>query len=497
MTQNSFKCIKDNASITVFGASGDLAKKKTFPALFGLFRDDLLPKNLVILGYARSKLEHDDFLKRITQYITVNSEDDKQKLEAFKQKCNYLSGAYDQPEAFETLEKRLRELEGERDVRNRMYYLALPPDVFVPVVTNLKKKCYPENGIMRVIMEKPFGHDLKSAKELQAQLDPLLTEEELYRIDHYLGKEMVKNISFLRFANPVLAHIWNKNSIANVQVTFKESIGTEGRGGYFDSSTIIRDVIQNHLIQVVTLLAMEIPSSFNSEDVRDEKVKVLKRMRVGDIKDIVLGQFTKSEDGSKPGYLDDKTVPEGSRCPTFAAIPFFIDNERWKGVPFLLKAGKALNQSKVEIRIQLKDSAAGLFDDIYRNELVIRIQPDEAVYMKVNVKYPGLRTEPILTELDLTYSRRFENMKINEAYEALLLAAFRGDQSNFVRSDELEYAWGILDPVLSWLDNDRPEPLPYTYGSRGPAALDEFMQKFGFVHHGPDSYQYPTTRLSL
>ncbi len=359
--------------------------------------------------------------------------------------------------------------------------MALPPNVFIPVAQGLKKNVYPENGVARLIVEKPFGRDLQSSRELQKALAPIWTEEETFRIDHYLGKEMVKNILILRFGNLFLSSSWNKNYISNVQITFKEPFGTEGRGGYFNDIGIIRDVMQNHLLQVLTVIAMERPLSFSAEDIRDEKVRVLRSMSKIEPKDVIIGQYVKSQDGSKPAYTDDETVPKESNCATFAAMALFIKNERWEGVPFLLKAGKALDQAKVEIRVQFKDVTSGIFSNIPRNELVLRVQPDESVYMKMNSKLPGLSMRTATTELDLTYKKRFSDLKIPEAYEALILDAFKGDHSNFVRDDELDHSWRVFTPLLHYLDSNKDiKPSPYPYGSRGPPELDEYVASFGY-----------------
>ncbi|WBW71901.1 glucose-6-phosphate 1-dehydrogenase Zwf1 [Schizosaccharomyces osmophilus] len=489
--------IKENASMVVFGASGDLAKKKTFPALFSLFKDGRLSSDLVIVGYARSKIEPNDFIERITQFIKIDDNDSetKQKLEQFKKMCTYYRGSYDGVDSFQGLNNHLLEREGDREERNRVFYLALPPDVFVSVSTQLKQQCYPQKGAARLIIEKPFGFDLDSARDLQSKLNPLFDENEIYRIDHYLGKEMVQNLTHLRFCNPVISHLWNKESISNVQITFKEPIGTEGRGGYFDTSTIVRDIVQNHLVQVLSLIAMEPPTSLAAGDLRDAKVQALRRTRLGDLKDVVFGQYVKSKDGKRPGYLDDDTVPEGSKCPTYSAIPFFVDNDRWDGVPFLLKAGKAMDVGKVEVRVQFKPVANGLFKDAHRNELVIRIQPNEAVYFKLDIKQPGISSKPLLTDLDLTYKNRFTNMKLHEAYEALFFDAFAGDQSRFARIDELECAWSLVGPLLEYMEKEKPQPAPYEYGSNGPELLGNFLQKFGYVYDIPDYYEYPVTNL--
>jgi len=322
------------------------------------------------------------------------------------------------------------------------------------------------------------------------------TEDETFRIDHYLGKEMVKNLLVLRFANVALNSAWDKNTVSNVQITFKEPFGTEGRGGYFDEFGIIRDILQNHLTQVLSILAMERPVSFAAEDIRDEKVKLLRTIPPIAKEDVLLGQYV-AHDGN-PGYLDDSTVPKGSKCPTFAACTLWINNPRWEGVPFILKAGKALNEAKAEIRIQYKDVTQGIFKNIGRNELVIRIQPSEAVYVKINTKLPGLVTRAMPSEMDLTYKRRFTDVKIPEAYEALILDAFKGDHSNFVRDDELEQAWKIYTPILHWIegrDGDAPTPIPYPYGSRGPKELDDFTHRFNY-RRADRGYEWPITHIS-
>lgn len=276
---------------------------------------------------------------------------------------------------------------------------------------------------------------------------------------------MVKNLLIIRFGNEFLGSNWNRNHIDSVQITFKEPFGTEGRGGYFDEFGIIRDVMQNHLLQILTLLAMERPISFSSEDIRDEKVRVLRGMTAIEPKNVIIGQYGKSLDGTRPAYKEDETVPKDSRCPTFCAMVAFIKNERWDGVPFIMKAGKALNEQKTEIRIQFKDVTSGIFKDIPRNELVIRIQPNESVYLKMNSKLPGLSMQTVVTELDLTYRRRFSDLKIPEAYESLILDAMKGDHSNFVRDDELDASWRIFSPLLHYLDQKKDiVPMEYPYG---------------------------------
>lgn len=500
--------LKGETIIVVLGASGDLAKKKTFPALFGLYKEGYLPEDLHIIGYARSKLSDEEFKDRQIGHIKgpkddASSEEKSEhdaKLKKFQEISSYISGAYDKDDGFQALTKAMEEIEGKRESKgngpNRIFYMALPPSVFTVVATNLKKNCYKGAKDARIVIEKPFGKDLESCREMMSALKSQWSEEETYRIDHYLGKEMVKNLLLLRFGNLWIESSWNKNFISNVQITFKEPFGTEGRGGYFDEFGIIRDVCQNHLLQTLSILTMERPVSFSAEDVRDEKVKVLRCIPAIEKKDTLLGQYVAA--GDKPGYLDDDTVPKGSVCPTFAALTLFINNPRWEGVPFIMKAGKALNEAKVEVRVQYKDVTPGIFSDIPRNELVLRIQPDEAIYMKMNAKTPGLLTRAIPIELDLSYKRRFERAKIPEAYESLILDAFKGDHSNFVRDDELDVAWEIFTPILHWIDGkdgEAPKPEPYPYGSRGPEKLDEFINQYGFKRSNT-GYSWPRTDMS-
>ncbi|KAG9292869.1 hypothetical protein G9A89_016231 [Geosiphon pyriformis] len=478
-------------TIVVFGASGDLAKKKTYPALFGLYYNGFLPESTRIIGYARSKLTLAQFHERISAYLKTPLEGNNQKIPEFLKICTYISGSYDNDEDYQRLNKAIVEIEGNQDVdKNRVFYMALPPSVFVAVATGIKKNVYSKRGINRLIVEKPFGMDLESSRELAKSLAPLWKEDEIYRIDHYLGKEMVKNILIIRFANVFFGSNWNRHSIANVQITFKEKIGTEGRGGYFDEFGIIRDVMQNHLLQILSIVAMERPVSLNAEDVRDEKVRVLRCIPPAKPEDTLLGQYGPSEDGKVKGYLQDETVPKDSNCPTFAATTLWINNDRWEGVPFILKCGKGLNESKTEIRIQFHDVPGNIFKRVARNELVIRVQPGEAVYMKFNNKRPGLSMDTVISELDLTYHRRFSDLKIPDAYEALILDVLKGDHSNFVRNDELDAAWKIFTPILHKIDKEKIKPEPYTFGSRGPKGLDEFVTKHGYKRPAQE-YHWP------
>ncbi|KAJ2540286.1 Glucose-6-phosphate 1-dehydrogenase, partial [Coemansia sp. RSA 1933] len=466
-------------TVVVFGASGDLAKKKTFPALFHLFEQNLLPKRISIIGYARTHMSDSEFHKRATSYFKPDTSEDS--VAGFLRTCKYVSGKYDVVDDFKALRKAIEDTEDEAGIdktgeRIHVYYMALPPSVFVDVATQIKNNVYDKSCINRLVIEKPFGHDLDSSRELSNDIGSLFEESEVFRIDHYLGKEMVKNIITLRFANVFYEAVWNRHYIDNIQITFKEPFGTEGRGGYFDQFGIIRDVMQNHLMQVLCIVAMNQPKSLGAEDVRDRKTEVLRRILPIQLEDTLLGQYVASNDGSKPGYKDDDTVPKDSITPTFAQCVMHVDNERWRGVPWVLKAGKALNEAKMLIRIQYKDMPNSLFPNLARNELVIQVSPKESVYIKTIVKEPGLSTNLTMSELDLTYKTRYHDVKIPDAYATLILDVLNGDHSNFVRSDELDEAWRIFTPLLHRIETERTKPLPYEYGSRGPEGAYRFVE---------------------
>ncbi|KAI9364509.1 glucose-6-phosphate dehydrogenase [Zopfochytrium polystomum] len=471
----------DNTVIIVLGASGDLAFKKTYPALFGLFKNGFLPKNCQIVGYSRSAIALPDFHARISSKIKFASETERGLLPSFLARCTYVSGKYDDMASFERLNEFVSAVEVPGAARrHRIFYMALPPSVFIPASRGLKAKVYSNSGANRLIVEKPFGKDYDSSKELSVALGTDWSEDEIFRIDHYLGKEMVKSIMVFRFANLFFGAIWNRNYISNVQITFKEKIGTEGRGGYFDEFGIIRDVMQNHLLQILTVVAMERPLSLDAEDIRNEKVKVLRQVQPIKMENVLLGQYVANDDHTEAGYIDDPTVPRGSLTATYAAAALFISSERWEGVPFILKCGKALNEAKAEIRIQFRDVAGSLYDNIGRNELVIRVQPNEALYIKLCSKEPGLSNLPVMSELDLSYSTRYRDVKIPDAYESLILDVLREDKSNFVRDDELDAAWKIFTPLLHKIEKEQIRPAPYKFGSRGPPGTDAFIEKFGY-----------------
>ncbi|KAG7984940.1 hypothetical protein I3843_04G186000 [Carya illinoinensis] len=422
-------------SIVVIGASGDLSRRKIFPALFALFNEDRLPENFIIFGYARSIMTDKELRNMISKTLTCRvdkrcyfiylnlfetkfiyfltkyvvrcpdysnlrdyRENCNEKIDAFLKRCFYHSGQYSSEEHFLGLHKKLKGKEAGRR-SNRLFYLAVPPNMFVDVARCAKSRASSENGWTRVIIEKPFGRDTESSMDLTRGLKGYLREDQIFRIDHHMGKELVENLLVLRFSNLVFEPLWSRNYIHNVQLIFSEDFGIEGQGRYFDNYGVIRDIMQNHLLQTLALFAMDTPVSLDAKDIRNEKVKVLRSMNPVQLEDVVVGQYKGDSDGntSYPAYTDEMTVSKNSLTPTFAAATLFINNARWDGVPFLMIAGKALHSKRAEIRVQFKNVPGNLYNrkfgtdlDQARNELVIRIEPDEAIYLKFNNKVPGL-----------------------------------------------------------------------------------------------------------
>jgi len=471
-------------SIVVFGVSGDLAKKKILPSLWSLYKDNAVSPNVNIVGYARSALTRAALADRIRENIT-KAEGTSEEFERFMSRVSLVQGEYDKDTDFQALNAHLAEREKTEKCNNRIFYLALPPSVFECTTTNIRHFCMAESGWNRLILEKPFGRDLESYDQLTKHLSRNFKEEQLFRIDHYLGKEMVQNLLVLRFSNRAFEPLWSRDHIACVQIVFKEPFGTEGRGGYFDEFGIIRDVMQNHLLQLLCLVAMERPATCDLTAIQAEKLKLLQAIQTLTLKDVVVGQYVASNKPNVPesfkSYTDDETVAEDSHAATFASAIFRIANERWDGVPFFLKCGKALEERKTEIRIQFKE-VHPLFGPAVRNELVIRVQPSEAVYLKVLVKQPGMTFETTQTDLDLTYKRRFEGAPMPEAYVRLLLDVVNGKQLHFVHGDELREAWRIFTPVLHELDESKIAPIKYPFGSRGPPESDQLLQDIGYQY---------------
>lgn len=464
--------------------------------MLDLFANGYLPKHVNIVGYARSAKTSEEFREGLKPWL-MKGKFGEDVVDAFLQRNTYFQGAYGSPDDFAKLAVFLQSNENsttpvEPQVTNRLWYFAIPPDAFLESAKSIKASAVENSGFTRLIVEKPFGHDTTSAQLLVDNMNAVFSEDHLYRIDHYLAKEMVQTLQMFRFGNAFLDPLFNNNHVSNVQITFKEDFGTEGRGGYFTNYGIIRDVIQNHLMQVLSLIAMEPPPTFRGSEsgngIRDAKNNVLRCIRPIDPAEVVVGQYVGAN--GKPGYLEDDSIAPADKekaksVPTFAQVVMRIDNTRWAGVPFIIKAGKALDKKLVEIRIQFKDppGAEYLFggESCPRNELVLQLQPKELVYMKVNVKKPGLSSAPIQSELDLTYSDRFKGIYNPDAYTRLILDALRGSAGNFVRSDELLNSWKLFTPLLDALASGGTKPLPYDYGSRGPVAADEMKSKVGFV----------------
>lgn len=473
-------------SIIVLGASGDLARKKIFPALFALYCQNHLPERFHVVGFARTEMSLEEFRNKITENLTCRyspGESCGRRMEEFLARCEYYSGEYDSPESFANLGGRLSEIES-GEPSNRLYYMAIPPFLFLGVSRALKEAglIYPSGADpwSRAVIEKPFGSDRESSDELVQELAEVFSEDQTFRIDHYLGKEVVQNLMVLRFANLVFDPIWNRSYIDNIQITWMENIGTEGRAGYFDQYGIIRDVMQNHLVQMLALAAMEAPVSLGANDVRDEKVKVLRSVPPLTLEDLVVGQYT-ARNGHE-GYLEEKGVPEGSITPTFAAAVLHIRNRRWDGVPFLIRAGKGLDRKFAEIRVQFRPVPGVAFQEpgqlLEPNQLVIRIQPDESVSYRIMNKVPGLQVSLKATDLNLSYQSAFEG-EIPDAYESLLLDVLQDDQSLFIRADELAAAWDVFTPALKELESRGVKPEPYPFQSPGPEAANALAAKYG------------------
>lgn len=474
---------KQPLSIIVIGASGDLAMRKIFPALFALYCQDLLPHRVQIVGYARSALTNEEFRNRIMRFLTcryVPGEKCDEHMQAFLACCTYVAGQYDAPEAYRQLHTELRHLDPDAG-ENRLFYMAIPPFLFLQVAQAMHDAGLVHRegarGWARVVIEKPFGSDRASSDVLTEGMAQVFSEDQTYRIDHYLGKEVIQNLMVLRFANLIFDPIWNRTCIDHVKISWMEDIGLEGRAGYFDQYGIIRDVIQNHLVQIMALVAMEEPVRLDSRFVRDEKVKVLQSVPPVSLNDIVVGQYTAGTVNGQPhpGYLEEEGVPKGSITPTYAAVAVHIHNRRWNGVPFLIRAGKGLNDRMTEIRVRFRDVPANIFarstGPLSPNELVIRVQPDASISFRILNKVPGLQIAFAESDLDLQYASAFSGL-IPDAYECLLLDVLQGDRSLFIRSDELAAAWDIFTPVLHDLETCTIAPQPYVFGSAGPTSAD-------------------------
>jgi glucose-6-phosphate 1-dehydrogenase len=491
-------------TIVVLGASGDLAQKKIFPALFALYGQQHLPADCRFIGYARTEMDDQAFRERIAGNLTcryIPAESCGSWTARFLARCFYVAGRYDATEPFRQLGRRLAEIEDGRP-SDRLFYFALPPAVFPAAAAALgaaglaAESETPAAPWVRVVLEKPFGRDRASSDALTERIHEVFHSRQIYRIDHYLGKTVIQNLMVLRFANLVFEPIWNRDHVAHVRIVWKEDIGIGGRAGYFDDYGILRDVLQNHLLQMLALVAMEPPVRIEAPFVIEEKVKVLRSVLPIRPEDAVFGQYQGRTVGHTrlPAYREESGVPPDSRTPTFAAAVLNIRNRRWDGVPFFLSAGKALDGRAAEIRVRFKQVPGGLFcverNCLPPNELVIRVQPDEAILLNVVTMAPGLSVKLAPAQLDLRYAQAFD-AQIPDAYECLLLEVLKGDKSLFISAAELAASWDIVTPLLAETDQRRLEPEPYAFGSRGPSGAARLAARFGLAEDGDESRPVP------
>ncbi|MFL6100869.1 MAG: glucose-6-phosphate dehydrogenase [Actinomycetales bacterium] len=478
--------------VVIFGVTGDLARKKLMPAIYDLANRGLLPPGFALTGFARRDWADQDFGKivydAVRQYSRTPFREQvwKHLAEGFR----FVPGDFGDEAAFDQLADTVKRLDDERGTGgNHAFYLSIPPKFFSTVCEQLARSGLSQPGPdqwRRVVIEKPFGHDLKSARELDDIVSGVFPPDAVFRIDHYLGKETVQNLLAIRFANQMYEPVWNANYVDHVQITMAEDIGVGGRAGYYDGIGAARDVIQNHLLQLLALTAMEEPVSFEAQDLRQEKTKVLSAVRVcGDIgKATVRGQYAAGWQGGQPvvGYLQEEGIPKSSTTETYAAVKLEIDTRRWAGVPFYLRTGKRLGRRVSEIAVVFKRAPHLPFErtataELGQNALVIRVQPDEGVTMRFGSKVPGTAMEVRDVTMDFGYGHAFTESS-PEAYERLILDVLLGDPPLFPRQEEVELSWRILDPIEGyWSRSGKPEA--YESGTWGPAGADAMMQRDG------------------
>ena len=472
-------------TIVIFGASGDLTSRKLVPALYNLMRGGSLPADTRIVGFSRTPMSDAEWrasLRDTTAKHCNCGPLDDDSWQRFAASIHYQPGDIGVSADIGRLETRLRELEGGGDA-DRIYYLATAPQFYEPVISALGEPgmATQDRGARRIVVEKPFGTDQATAQALNAHIHTVFRESQVFRIDHYLGKESVQNILALRFANTIFEPIWNRRYVDHVQITVAEEVPVGRRGGYYDSAGVLRDMFQNHLLQLLMVTAMEAPARFNASAVRNEKVKVLEAIRPLDAADAAAAGIR----GQYRGYLQEPGVPADSRTATFGAIRLEIDNWRWQGVPFYLRSGKAMSCRTTQIVIGFRQPPLELFANgtpahaREANRLVIQIQPAEGIQLHFHTKVPGAGMHLRLTDLDFSYSRRFAG-RLPEAYEPLLLDVMEGDASLFARADEVEKSWEIIDPFAqAWAAPTLPPPAVYEHGDWGPMSSFEWMAAQG------------------
>ncbi len=487
--------IPDAGILVIFGASGDLTKRKLLPALFHLEQSGLLPERFSIVGVARRPLGEEfaaDMRAGIIEFGGTDAGDTR--LDKFVRKISYFALNFDDPASYADLKAELERIAKENGIGgNRLFYLATAPEFFAGIIENLgaQAMAQPEQGKVGVVIEKPFGHDLDSALLLNRQVNAVFHESQVFRIDHYLGKETVQNILVFRFANGIFEPIWNRNYIDHVQITVAETLGVEGRGPFYEKAGALRDVVQNHMMELLSLVALEPPSSFEAESVRREKLKVWRAIPSIPILNAVRGQYGPGlVDGQHvAGYRDEERVNPESGTETYAALRLEIENWRWAGVPFYLRAGKRLKKRATEISIQFKQPPLLIFDRIAHaaacqviqpNLLTIRIQPDEGISLRFGAKVPTTPEMAVCpVNMDFDYSAAFGKSSAN-GYERLLLDAMLGDQTLFSHRDGVETTWALCTPILEAWANKAPEVFPnYFAGSWGPECSDHLLERGG------------------
>ncbi len=470
-------------TIVIFGASGDLTSRKLIPALYQLFRKKRLPAETRIVGFSRTEFTHDAWREQLTQTTQEFAGKDfsPETWREFSQSIFYHAGDIGQGEGFATLAKALTELEGNSDA-TRVYYLSTAPQFYAEAVGRLGAAglANESHGARRIIIEKPFGTDLASAKALNESVHQVFAERQVYRIDHYLGKETVQNLLVLRFANAIFEPIWNRNYIDHVQITAAEEVAVGRRGGYYDKAGVLRDMFQNHLLQLLMVTAMEAPVRRTADAIRDEKVKVLQAIRPLTPSEVAQATMR----GQYRGYRDEPGVAAESETATFATVRLGVDNWRWQGVPFYLRSGKWMSCRTTQIVIQFRQPPYMMFEDgkaamHEANKLVIQVQPAEGIQLHLQTKVPDAGMKLRLTDLDFRFDRSFAGV-MPEAYERLLLDAINGDASLFARSDEVELAWGIIDPIhQAWQSTHQPPVCTYEPGLWGPSESTDWIEAQG------------------
>jgi glucose-6-phosphate 1-dehydrogenase len=484
--------IPEPAVVVIFGASGDLTKRKLLPALYHLEQSNLLPDNFSVVGVARRPLQ-DEFAKDMREGILEfgGVKDGDQKLNAFMDKVTYHAMNFDDPEGYSKLKSMLEDIDEKKGTKgNRLFYLATAPEYFADIIQQLGAHgmAKPAQGKVHTIIEKPFGHDLASAKELNDEVNKVFAEDQIFRIDHYLGKETVQNILVFRFANGIFEPVWNRNFVDHVQITAAENIGIEGRGPFYEKAGALRDVIQNHVMELLSFVAMEPPVSFEAESMRREKVKVWRSITPIHAMDAVRGQYGPGTvDGKEvKGYRQEDRVDPASGTETYAALKIGIENWRWAGVPFYLRAGKRLAKRATEITIQFKQppqllfkNQSGACKELQPNLITMRIQPDEGISLRFGAKVPSPNMEVCPVNMNFSYADAFGKSSAN-GYERLLLDAMLGDATLFAHRDGVEATWSLLTPILEKWAATKPKGFPnYASGTWGPDSGDELLARDG------------------